>query len=312
MLDLATVNVEGASEGIKIAGSIVDAIESKFPGIALFFDDKAQVAHGKRMMSAVNALRQHGAGIGLDADVVNALVGQVLRNMGADKRVAACVANALPAIDNPDDINSLDDGLADYWRMHAEKASTEDMQQLLGALLAGEINKPGVVSKRTLSIVADMNDDDARVFQKLCAVSLGGYIEELDWELPPQLMITNQLGVYCDGYVTLRELNDMESLGLVKTNVSYIPKISEGLPIVIGDDAVIVCDVEDGVKISYSQAVFTKYGTELASMFKLGTHPNLREWFACELEAQNVTLKAFSLDEWEKLNRADEAKGIRQ
>ena len=220
------------------------------------------------------------------------------------------MAKALPAIDNLEDFCNLDDGLAEYWRMHAEKASTEDMQQLLGSLLAGEINKPGVVSKRTLSIVADMSDDDAKVFQKLCAVSLGGRIEELNWEFPPQLLITERFGVYCDGYIALRELSDMESLGLVKINVSYQPEIGEGLPVPVGEEAVIVCGAMDGATISYSRAAFTKYGTELASMFRLGTHPSLKEWFVKEIEVHNATLKPFSLNEWEKLKGAGGANGV--
>ncbi|PTL75526.1 DUF2806 domain-containing protein [Vitiosangium sp. GDMCC 1.1324] len=50
----------------------------------------------------------------------------------------------------------------------AQEISNEQMQQLWGRLLAGEVARPGSVSPRTLDHLRNMTSSDAKLFSKLC------------------------------------------------------------------------------------------------------------------------------------------------
>jgi hypothetical protein len=50
----------------------------------------------------------------------------------------------------------------------AQEVSNEQMQQLWGRLLAGEVAQPGSVSPRTLEHLRNMSSSDAKLFSKLC------------------------------------------------------------------------------------------------------------------------------------------------
>lgn len=279
MLDLATINPDDVAKGVQLAGEAVDAVERKFPGIGLWLNDKAMVKHGKRMMEAVSSLRAHGQEIGLDQEIADALIANTLKGMGADENVAKCITYALPAVEDPSLFDSLDDEKAEYWRMHAEKATSEDMRQLLGAILAGEVNKSGAVSKRTLSIVADMSREDAVVFQKLCAVTIGGLSEVTQQVCDPKLLvIETECDSYCHGFVSFEELANMESLGLVKLNSVYVLNLeSSGLYTVVGDKEYAIMKTGDQGILRFGNAAYTKYGNELARLFSLGAYPRLFE-----------------------------------
>ncbi|MFE8596469.1 DUF2806 domain-containing protein [Archangium violaceum] len=50
----------------------------------------------------------------------------------------------------------------------AQEVSNEQMQQLWGRLLAGEVARPGSISLRTLDHLRNMTNSDAKLFSKLC------------------------------------------------------------------------------------------------------------------------------------------------
>lgn len=292
MFDLATVNPEDAAKSVELAKSAVDAIESKLPGIGLYLNDRAQVKHSKRMMDSINELRAYGERIGLDQYVIDSLTSNALRNMGADENTAACVIRALPGIEDPNDFERLDDEKAAYWRTHAEKASSDEMRQLLGAILAGEVNKPGAVSKRTLSIVADMGKDDAETFEKLCAMSVGGYIESEALMTPPRLFaVAGRENTYCEETVVFAELANMEALGLVNMHSQYTFDLSDGVFVTaIGEQGYAIRKNSEKTEFGFSSVTFTNYGTELASLFMLGSSTKLLPAFKKHVENSSFSL----------------------
>ena len=54
----------------------------------------------------------------------------------------------------------------------AQDVSSEEMQVLWAKVLAGEVERPGSTSLRTLSILRDLNSDAATVFQRLCSLTV--------------------------------------------------------------------------------------------------------------------------------------------
>ena len=85
------------------------------------------------------------------------------------------------------------------------------MQTLWAKILAGEANKPGTYSKRTVNFVADMDKREAKLFMNLCQ-----YVCEIqngeDTELVPLLLPYDDFPYPMpDG-----SLNDLDSIGLIR------------------------------------------------------------------------------------------------
>ncbi|MCY4579083.1 MAG: DUF2806 domain-containing protein [Chloroflexi bacterium] len=57
-----------------------------------------------------------------------------------------------------------------------QDVSSEDLQQLWAKILAGEVERPGSTSYRTLRVLKDMNQDVARIFSWFCSLCI--YSEE--------------------------------------------------------------------------------------------------------------------------------------
>ncbi len=293
MLDLATMNPEYAKKAIELAGKAADAVESKFPGISLWLNDRAQLNHSKRMMEASLELRKYGESIGIDQMLLDAFVASAMRDMGADERVAECIARAIPSMDDPEKIGELDDDKAEYWRSHAEKARSDEMRTLWAAILAGEVNKPGAVSKRTMSIVSDMGRNDAEVFEKLCAMSIGGYCKSISKMMSPKLFAEAGIdNTYCEETIVYGEIANMESLGLVKMGSQYIFELRDkAFVAAIGEREYVIRKDGENDKLTFSSVTFTDYGTELASLFVLGTSTMLLPAFVKHVENTGLIIQ---------------------
>ena len=68
------------------------------------------------------------------------------------------------------------DGPSDDWlnnfEREAELASSEDMRARLGKILAGEIQRPGSFSIRSVQLLAQLDQHTAKLFQTLCSLSV--------------------------------------------------------------------------------------------------------------------------------------------
>ena len=60
----------------------------------------------------------------------------------------------------------------DMYTPIVENQSTEYMQELFARILSGEIQKPGSFSKRTLRVAEQLDQETARLFQRLCSMAL--------------------------------------------------------------------------------------------------------------------------------------------
>lgn len=62
------------------------------------------------------------------------------------------------------------------WREYAGKVSTEDLQRIWGAVLAGEVKAPGKYSMRTLEFLKTISRTEAEMISKLASYVIGGVI----------------------------------------------------------------------------------------------------------------------------------------
>ncbi len=67
----------------------------------------------------------------------------------------------------------IDDDWLNSFETEARQKSTEEMQLRFGRILAGEIQKPGSYSIRTIKILGELDQDVAVLFKNLCSLSTG-------------------------------------------------------------------------------------------------------------------------------------------
>ena len=65
---------------------------------------------------------------------------------------------------------AINDDWLNGFEEEARQKSTEDMQLLFGRILAGEIEKPGTYSTRTVKILSQLDQNAAALFKNLCSM----------------------------------------------------------------------------------------------------------------------------------------------
>lgn len=91
--------------------------------------------------------------------------------------------------------------------------SDKEMQGLWASILAGEANKPGSYSKRTIEIVSTLNKKEAHLFTSLCTFAWHiGIVSPLIYNLEGKESLYNQKGINFD------TLTHLENIGLIDFN----------------------------------------------------------------------------------------------
>ena len=121
------------------------------------------------------------------------------------------LAKAVPDVEedsNPD--NMQNDWIVNFFDK-SRLVSDDDMQNLWARILAGEANIPGAFSKKTINIMADLEKDDAILFQTLCR--FGWY---MGGDSIRPLIYDHQSDIYTRTGIDFGTLHRLETFGLVK------------------------------------------------------------------------------------------------
>lgn len=84
------------------------------------------------------------------------------------RNIEGVTHKAIPFLNADAKPEELDEDFVRYLFEKARIVSNDDMQLVWGKILAGEANKPGSFSRRTLEIVSQFSRDDAELFTRLC------------------------------------------------------------------------------------------------------------------------------------------------
>ena len=130
-------------------------------------------------------------------------------NLLACAAEAARVLEAMEASGSP-----LPPGLSqtfvNRWKNEAQFVSEKKLQNLWGAILAGEIAAPGSVSLKTLDILKTVSKEDAVAFASLCDQVLDG-----DCYLAPTVYAATPEGIQEKNCYSLDRLDALEELGFI-------------------------------------------------------------------------------------------------
>ena len=126
------------------------------------------------------------------------------------QNIEGITTKALPNLDPESDPSKMDEDWVSNFFSKCRLVSDEEMQALWASLLAGEANKAGSVSKRTVDFVAAMDKSEAETFSRLCRLSSNSLNEILIFDVSDAIVKDNGL--------SWSDLAHMETIGLVKMN----------------------------------------------------------------------------------------------
>lgn len=198
----SVVNVD--LKGMSAVGRVlVEKVAEGIAGIARPFQlvrmAKAQAQAdliGAESQMAIDALQERAASRWLAEETKKQ---QVIEEITA--RAAAQLSDeAKPQDVDPDWIANLFE--------KSKNVTDEDMQALWANILAGEAETPKSFSKRTVNLVADLDKDDARLFESLCGMTL-----LLNGEVP--MVFSSQDPIFERAGLGFSALKHLETLGLV-------------------------------------------------------------------------------------------------
>ena len=184
-------------------------------------------------------------------------------------------AQAVPLLTNDAEPEKVDDDwVTNFWDK-SRIVSDEEMQALWAKVLAGEANKPGSFSKRTIHLLAEMDRNDAALFANLCRFAWK--IQEL---IP--LVLNGRSEVYIQNGMGAKELMHLESIGLIRL-ADHAGGTRHGLSkfmeIEYGEKSLTLqLSPESNYGMEIGRAQFTKSGLELAVFCETGGVPNFFEY----------------------------------
>lgn len=173
-------------------------------------------AAANRILSAAEAERAE-----LEARTARRILAEEVQFQESMEDVLSRAIPLLAADANPERIES-------GWLLNflgKSRAYTDDeMRNVWARILAGQANNPGSFSRKTVNVLADMDKGDAERFGTLC---------RFVWEFPEDTepVIYHRDELWERHGLTYTSLTDLESLGLIRTDLSMLTQIgTEPLP----------------------------------------------------------------------------------
>lgn len=181
----------------------------------------------------------------------------------------------------------VDDDWLFRWRDSAAQVSAEELQNLWGRVLAGEVKAPGSYSLRTLEFLKNLSRQEAEAIAKLSQFVIGGVIyrgkdndlEKYDLSFS-FLLSMQQLGV----------ISGVEAIGMSTTWRSLDP--SRFAQSFISNSLVLIATADDPKKeISMPSYMLTAIGTQVSSLGTFDPNVKYLEEVGEHLKSQGVAVK---------------------
>lgn len=171
--------------------------------------------------------------------------------------------------------------------------STDEMQILWGKILAGEVNKPGSFSFRTLEAVRNMSKREAELFSFLTTVITNAGEEMV------VISDTSLLNKYKISYGSIMLLDEC---GLINSSgtLSYNPIVSKTKVLPIYNKkriALVSGKTEEDQKISFGVHTLTRVGKELITIIDAEPNNDYLHDLAKYIESQYTGIVSISIHE---------------
>jgi hypothetical protein len=200
------------------------------------------------------------------------------------ENIESITSKALPAVgENSFPQKIENDWLANFFDK-CRLISDDEMQNLWAKVLAGEANAPGHFSKRTISVLASLDKQDAELFQKLCsfawwimdeAVPLI-YENELEDNQDPEQEPYSAIGI---NFETLKHLNEIGLMTYDGISGFSLTRLRQQIEVFYyGSQFVIEFPQPNGNKFDTGRVLLSKVGQDLAPLCESKPNPNFEEY----------------------------------
>jgi Protein of unknown function (DUF2806) len=103
-------------------------------------------------------------------------LGDAVREEVAIAKAVLYAEDALKGDHSPPPNTTVDDDWLLRWREYAARVSADNLQQLWGKVLAGEVKSPGLYSMRTLEVLKNLSQEEARKIERLFPLIVEGVL----------------------------------------------------------------------------------------------------------------------------------------
>ena len=202
--------------------------------------------------------------------------------------VEAIVDEASPMVDEEADVSKVDPEWLEQFEDYAGKKYDARIRKLWASLLAGELNSPGTFSKKTVSLLNELEKDNAVAFSHVCANVLlvmtprvnGKQVfqKEIDFDGTATANVRDHLFLRSlfdttRPPISRRRLSDLVEVGLLRKVEDRDPIWFDAAKafIVAGETGYYIYGRVSNSGIMRSSYAFTKAGEDLSKLCRLGS-----------------------------------------
>ncbi len=206
------------------------------------------------------------------------------------QNMQAIIREAMPLlVDQREEKTNLDNEWFSAFYEKAKVCSDDQMQQLWAKVIAGEINSTGTFCKKTMSIIADMEKDDAALFSNLCKFRFT--IGE-----PVIVIRTVPYSLYDKFGINFNSLKRLEHIGLIEVdNVNGYKKLNlsqEGGLFYFNTLISMKLPESDKTSLPYGSVYLTKSGKELSRIAGAEPDTEILKYSTSQWEKDGVTISS--------------------
>ena len=177
------------------------------------------------------------------------------------------LAQTIPLLKESSNPTAVDDDWIMKFSSEARNISAPEIQEMWAKLLAEESNNPNSVSKKTISVLANITKAEALLFERICNYC----VEILKEPLLFESLIKDELG--WNHYGILLGLSE---IGLFNVTMDSFTKIYDNFRVnIVYHNEAIHCKLREDKRISYGRFAFTKAGEDIYKITSKHKIPNL-------------------------------------
>ena len=173
---------------------------------------------------------------------------------------------------------------------YAEDISNEEMKELWGKILAGEIKRPKSYSLRTLNILRNLSKEEANVFLKFAALSIKSGTTSFILNFKDEKLLEEKYKLNFNDRLLLEELGFLAANDL-QFRIGKTDDKPRQVIFFLGDTCVIQNKLENKPEQQLEVLAFTKIGQELLNLVNVSPELDYIQLLASKLDRKNGSVQ---------------------
>ncbi|MCX2681665.1 DUF2806 domain-containing protein [Galbibacter sp. EGI 63066] len=204
------------------------------------------------------------------------------------ERVTQIAAEQLESVKEVSD-EKVDEDWTTHFFNYAQDVSNEEMQNLWGRILAGEVESPKSYSLRALELIRNLSKSEAEIFSKVAKYAVKSSNDYFLFKGKKDLL-NQKFGITFNDLALLKELGLLHTSEF--TSYEYAKSDKPSNPhLVFGNDIVFMEIKENTPKFTINIYLFTTIGKELLKLVDIESDFNYIMEFAKEVQTENTIVK---------------------